>query len=107
VSERVNEIFRDHDVLLTPVTAELPGRADRWHDKGAIATFLGMTPYITYTAVWNYAGLPAASVPAGFTKDGLPLAVQLVGRPNDEATLISLAAQLERARPWHQRPANR
>ncbi|MDQ3759952.1 MAG: amidase family protein, partial [Actinomycetota bacterium] len=43
---------------------------------------------------------PAASVPVGFSKCGLPLAVQLVGRPNDEATLLSLAAQLERERPW-------
>jgi amidase len=105
VSQQINEIFDDHDVLLTPVTAQLAARADRWHDKGAITTFLGMTPYITYTAIWNYTGQPAASVPAGFTEEGLPLAVQLVGRHNDEATLISLAAQLERARPWaHLRP---
>ena len=45
-------------------------------------------------------GQPAASVPAGFSSDGLPLAVQLVGRPYDEVTLISLAAQVEAARPW-------
>jgi amidase len=42
-------------------------------------------------------------VPAGFTEDGLPLSVQLVGRPNDEATLLSLAAQLEAERPWADR----
>ena len=39
-------------------------------------------------------------MPAGFTADGLPLAVQLVGRPGDEATLLSLAAQIEAERPW-------
>jgi amidase len=39
-------------------------------------------------------------VPAGFAADGLPLAVQLVGRPGDEGTLLSLAAQLEAERPW-------
>jgi amidase len=50
--------------------------------------------------VWNLTGQPAASVPAGFTEEGLPRAVQLVGRPHDEATLLSLAAQIEAERPW-------
>jgi amidase len=53
-----------------------------------------------FTGVWNATGQPAAAVPAGFTDDGLPLSVQLVGRPNDEATLISLAAEIEAERPW-------
>jgi amidase len=45
-------------------------------------------------------------VPAGFAENGLPRAVQLVGRPNDEATLLSLAAQIEAERPWgQQRPS--
>jgi amidase len=43
------------------------------------------------------------SVPAGFSPDGLPLAVQIVGRPGDEATLLSLAAQIEAERPWADR----
>jgi amidase len=42
-------------------------------------------------------------VPAGFDRDGLPLAVQLAGRPHDEATLLALASQVERARPWADR----
>ena len=58
-----------------------------------------------YNGVWNVTGQPAASVPAGFGADGLPRAVQLVGRAGDEATLLSLAAQLEAERPWaEQRP---
>ena len=59
-----------------------------------------------YAACWNFTGQPACSVPAGFAADGLPRAVQIVGRPNDEATLIALAAQIESERPWApQRPA--
>jgi amidase len=57
-----------------------------------------------FNIVWNYVGNPAMSVPMGFTADGLPLAVQIVGRPNDEAALLSLAAQLEAERGW---PAER
>jgi amidase len=53
-----------------------------------------------YTGPWNHLGNPAASVPIGLSKKGMPLAVQLVGRPNDEVTLFSLAAQLEAENPW-------
>jgi amidase len=56
--------------------------------------------FVAYTAPWNITGQPAASVPAGWTDDGVPLAVQMVGRPDDEATLLALAAQIERERPW-------
>jgi amidase len=68
--------------------------------RGAIATYLWATSWVPFNALWNSTGQPAASVPAGFSSTGLPLAVQLVGRPHAEATLLSLAAQLEEARPW-------
>ena len=55
---------------------------------------------VPYAACWNLTGQPACSVPAGHGSDGLPRAVQLVGRHEDEATLVSLAAQIESARPW-------
>lgn len=106
VSARLNRVFDHHDILLTPVTAAPAAKADRWRDKGTLATFAGERHYVCYTPPWNYTGQPAAAVPAGFDDDGLPLAVQLVGRHNDELTLISLAAQLEAARPWtHRRPS--
>jgi amidase len=87
-------------VLLTPVTAAQPAAADRWAGKGAYSTFDGGRPYVCYTAVWNYTGQPAAAVPAGFDEEGMPVGVQLVGRPGAEETLVSLAAQIESARPW-------
>jgi len=67
---------------------------------GTVRAALAALPMIAYTAVWNVAGNPAASVPAGVAHDGLPLAVQLVGRPGDEPTVLAVSAQLERARPW-------
>ena len=62
--------------------------------------------YVFYTAPFDVTGQPAVSVPAGFGAAGLPLGVQLVGRANDEATLLSLAGQIETERPWaDRRPA--
>jgi amidase len=65
-----------------------------------VRALLRSVPAVAYAALWNVAGNPAASVPCGLADDGLPVAVQLVGRTDDEATLFGLAAQLERARPW-------
>jgi len=103
VAARLGELFEEHDVLLTPAMAHQPGAADAWAGKGAFATFDGGRPHVCYTAPWNYTGQPAAAVPAGFDGDGMPVGVQLVGRPGDEATLVALAGQLERARPWADR----
>ena len=69
---------------------------------GTLGAALRSMPMVAYTALWNVTGNPAASVPAGFGDDHLPLAVQLVGRPHDELTIIGVAAQLEGARPWAQ-----
>jgi amidase len=99
-AKRINAIFDEHDVLMTPVTAAPPPRAARVTGKGTLRTFFGSTPWVCYTAVWNVTGQPAASVPAGVDGDGLPTAVQLIGRPDDEATVLALAAQIEAARPW-------
>jgi len=102
-ARRLGLLFEDFDVLMTPTIARLPVQAGRWQGKGSLATINGVARYVPFTTPWNLTGQPAASVPAGFSKDGLPLAVQLVGRPGDETTLISLAAQLERERPWAER----
>ena len=60
-------------------------------------TILAISPWSAYTLPWNITGQPALSLPAGRDRDGLPLGVQLVARPDDEATILALAAQLERA----------
>ena len=102
-AERINRIFDRCDVLITPTTGEPPIEVGRWQGKGALRTVLGMSRVYAFTPMWNHTGQPAAAVPAGFTDGGLPLSVTLVGRPNDEATLLSLAAQLEAERPWADR----
>jgi amidase len=103
LTRRLNAVFEDHDVLLTPATASPPPRIGRLEGRGALWTLNAVAGWVPYNGIWNVTGQPAASVPAGFGSDGLPRGVQLVGRPNDEATLLSLAAQLEAERPWAQR----
>ena len=100
---RVNRVFEQHDVLVVPTVGRPPVEIARWEGRGALRILLGMSRVYPFTGAWNYTGQPAAAVPAGFTADGLPLSVQLVGRPNDEATLLSLAAQIEAERPWADR----
>jgi amidase len=100
---RLGRLFDDHDVLLTPVLSRPAVRAGVMEGRGATVTYLWETGWAPFEVLWNSTGQPAASVPAGFTDDGLPLAVQLVGRPHDEDTLLSLAAQIEAARPWAER----
>ncbi len=100
VSRKANRVFDAVDVLLTPAIAHRPPRVGILDNTGAVESMLRAMPAIAYAALWNVAGNPAASVPCGTADDGLPLAVQLVGRPHEETTLLSLSAQLEGARPW-------
>ena len=100
---RVNAIFDGHDVLMTPVMGRTALPVRRWEGRGALATVLGMSRFYPYCVPWNHLGNPAMSVPAGFAADGMPRAVQLIARKGDEATLLSLAAQLEAERPWADR----
>jgi amidase len=103
--ERINRLFDDHDVLLTPVLAKPPVDVGRWEGLGAVRTFVGQLFAYPFTGTWNATGQPAASIPAGFTGDGVPLSAQLISRPNDEATLLSLAGQIEAETAWpDQRP---
>ncbi len=98
--ERIVAAFDEVDVLLTPVMSEPAAPAGVMEGRGAIATYMWETGWVPFTILWNLTGQPAASVPAGHTRDGLPLSVQLVGRSGDERTLLSLATQIESERPW-------
>jgi amidase len=102
-ARRLLTLWDDFDVLLTPTMPRLPTRLNEQEGLGTARTMNSSGPFVAFTAAWNLSGQPAASVPAGFTDDGVPLAVQIIARPNAEATLIALAAQMESARPWADR----
>jgi amidase len=99
-TERLNAQLVDHDVLLTPVTPAPAPLIGAREGLGWLRTTIAASATVAHVACWNFTGQPACSVPAGFDGDGLPRAVQLVGRANDEATLVALAAQIEAERPW-------
>ncbi len=103
VAERVQSIFDDVDVVITPGTATGPSKVGAYQRRGAISTLTLVGARVPFQAMFNVTGQPAAVVPWGLDGNGLPTSVQLVGRPFDEATLISLAGQIEQARPWAQR----
>ena len=94
----------DYDAVLTPTLAQLPAPVGWFAETGDPAEeFARMVAFTPFTATYNSTGQPAVSVPLHWTPDGLPVGVQLVGRPADEATLLRLSAQLEAARPWRDR----
>jgi amidase len=100
---RINAIFDDVDVVLGPGTATLPQRVGRYTAAGALRTWQGVSASVPFQAVWNHVGNPAITIPSGMAPEGLPTSVQLAGRPDGEETLLSLAGQIERARPWADR----
>lgn len=100
VAAKANALLDRYDLLLMPTVAHRPPEVGVLDRAGAVRASVLAMPMIAYTALWNVTGNPAASVPAGFGSDGLPLAVQLVGRLHDEPTILAVAAQLEQARPW-------
>lgn len=105
IAAAVNKVFDDVDAVLTPGAVEEPLKVGQLDGKDAVRTLYASGRKIPNFAPWNCIGQPAISVPAGLSSRGLPLSIQLAGRPHDEATLLGLAAQLEAASPWvDQRP---
>lgn len=123
---QIGEFFEKYDVLLTPTLAMPPLVTGALQPKGSqlvamkllgrlnagglISTLSGIDvlaehvfEFMPYTPPFNVTGQPAMSVPLHWNDEGLPVGMQFVGRYGDEATLLRLAAQLEKAQPWSER----
>jgi amidase len=104
LSSRLREFFARHDVIATPTTAVRPFPVDTWYP-----TEINGQPVVNYIAwvmltyAFTVVGLPAISVPCGFTRDGLPVGLQLAGRWREETTVLRAAAAFESAAPWADR----
>ncbi len=103
---RFCELWSTIDVLVTPTVGVLPPPVTwaRWNDD--VATHRArFATFPNFAHPFNLSGQPAISLPLGWSAEGLPIGVQLVGRSLDESTLFRVAAELERVRPWADRIA--
>jgi amidase len=89
------------DAVLAPVVSGPSRPTDHYRDWDGEAIFLDQTAWVALTPFVNVTGQPAISLPLYHDDDVGPVGVQLIGRPWDEAGLLRLAAQVERAAPWH------
>jgi aspartyl-tRNA(Asn)/glutamyl-tRNA(Gln) amidotransferase subunit A len=98
--EHPRRLFEKYDLLLTPTIACPPFAVGL--DNPTEIAGKPVPPYgwIPFTFPFNMTGQPAASVPCGFTKDGLPVGLQIVGRRFDDTTVLRASAAFERVRPW-------
>jgi amidase len=101
--ERIDALLSDFDVLMTPVLTRRPPQIGEWMGLPAPVMLNGMVNFVPHLGLYNHTGHPAAAVPTEIAPDGFPVSVQLVGRTDDEPTLLSLSGQLETATGWLER----
>ncbi len=101
VAARTLAAVSAYDAVLTPTLAVPPLKVGAIRDDvDPAADFEAQKRFTPYTSMWNVTGSPAVSLPTHQTPDALPVGVMLAARPGDEATLVSLAAQIEEQAPW-------
>lgn len=99
-SDHARKFFAKCDLLLTPTVACAPFKAGLDNPAEIAGRPISAYGWIPFTYPFNLTGQPAASVPCGFTRDGLPVGLQIVGRRFDDTTVLRAAACFERAQPW-------
>jgi Asp-tRNA(Asn)/Glu-tRNA(Gln) amidotransferase A subunit family amidase len=105
VLEVIERVFEQVDVIVSPTVSALPvENADDNNTLGP-SSIAGepVDPAVGWTQTYpfNFTGHPAASIPAGFTEDGLPVGLQIIGRRFEEASVLAASAAFERVRPWY------
>jgi len=128
-TRQIGRFFEDYDLLLTPTIGMPPLKIGELGLKPAEVLLLSVVnrlragwvlramraadertrktfDFMPYTPVFNVTGQPAMSVPLHWNAEGLPIGSHFVGRYGDEATLLRVAGQLEKAQPWLARAAS-
>jgi amidase/aspartyl-tRNA(Asn)/glutamyl-tRNA(Gln) amidotransferase subunit A len=106
VFDALQAVFADHDVIVSPTVGVPP--ISNASDGSTLGPSRVNGCEVERTIGWclthpiNFTGHPAISVPAGLTGEGLPVGLQIIGRRFDDATVLAVAATLERVRPWVQ-----
>lgn len=97
--ERAFDFFADTDVLVTPTLAQPPLRSRRWAERGWLTSLVANARYAPFAAPWNMIGWPAMNVPAGLDRRGLPVGVQLVGKPGRSGPCWALPLKSSSSNP--------
>jgi amidase len=105
LAERFTRDLGDADLWVTPTVAVPPPRIGAFAAKAPADAFAEAARLGAFTAGFNVTGQPAASLPVGLTRDGLPIGLQLVGRLHREDEVLSVSRQIEEAAPWRSRRA--
>jgi amidase len=103
---RATAVFHEtYDVWLSATLGLPPVKLGVFdmEETDPVKSFAPLIDYVPFTAMQNVTGQPAINLPLHWNKEGLPIGVQFVGRFGDEATLLKLAGQLEKASPWAHR----
>ena len=100
ISRRIVGFFENFDVLVLPTYMHSPIGIGEWADLSCEETLANIISWIAPCPPFNASGLPAIALPAILDDNGLPVGIQIIGRPAAEATLIALAAQIEAAKPF-------
>ncbi len=103
VYNKMWRFMRDYDLLLTPTLAVPPFETGIQGPGVIDGREVPDTYWLSFTFPINMTGQPAATVPAGFTEEGLPVGMQIVGRHLDDGLVLRASAALEAARPWKER----
>ncbi len=104
LSHQLGRFFEGYDVMLTPVLGAPPLAIGAIDQNAPWEELIEMLyRYVAFTPLANFSGMPAMSVPLHWTDGGLPVGAHFVAPLGKDTTLLQLAAQLERARPWRDR----
>jgi Asp-tRNA(Asn)/Glu-tRNA(Gln) amidotransferase A subunit family amidase len=94
------QYFRDYDILITPTTNLPAFELGQIYPSMIAGKMVSPTAWMPFTAIFNLTGLPAASIPCGWSKDGLPIGMQIVGRKFEDLTVLQVSKAFEEIAPW-------
>ena len=104
IARQLVQQLNPYDAVLLPIYLHPTIRVGEWSELDPATVMQRITEWIFPCPLFNATGQPVVALPVDLDSRGLPVGVQLVGRPADEATVIALAAQLEAAHPWPHSP---
>ncbi len=105
-NEKISELFRKYDILITPTVAIPAFELGMMFPPEINGEGVGPTSWMPFTFPFNMTGNPAATIPCGWSKDGLPIGMQIIGPKFDELTVLQVSKAFEEIAPWQDKKPN-